>query len=180
MTDELPLNTSATPRKRGPNKVTRARSGADMPEHMAAVDVGLGGRTRESAAHSTKRPARVAMGQADLILTVPSRYLDPNKYHRFIADRDGRVDKAKEAWYEFVTDENGVNIVRSSKGTKMYLMALDKQYRDDDVKLKQKQYRASINQEADKDLGIAGLETDTDKGRKSALESRESSDRDGY
>lgn len=176
MTDELPLNTSATPKTRQ----RRARSGADMPEHMAAVDANLGGETRESAAHSTKRPKRIMMGGDDLILSVPARYMDPNKYYRFIADREGRIDRAKEAWYEFVTDENGVNITRSSKGTKMYLMALDKEYRDDDVKLKQKRYHASINQDTNSDLGIKGLQADTDKGRASALESHESSDRDGY
>lgn len=174
MTDELPLNTSAAPKTR------KRRSGADMPEHMAAVDVGLGGQTRESAAHSTKRPQRIMMGGDDLILTVPQRYLKPDGYYRWIADREGRIERAKAAWYDFVTDENGVNITRSSKGTKMYLMVLDKQYRDEDVALKQKKYHASINQEANADLGVRGVQADTDKGRAGALESRVSSDRDGY
>lgn len=176
MTEEIPLNSSGNPR----SIKKRARSGADMPEHMAAVDSGLGGKTRDSAAHSNGNPVRIRMGSADLMLTVPDRYLDPTKYHRFIADRDGRIDKAKGAWYEFVTDENGVNIVRSSKGTKLYLMALDKTYRNDDVLLKEKQYNASISQEVNADLGVGGIKADTDKGRTSALESRTTSDRDAY
>lgn len=175
MNEELPLNTSANPKRQ-----YRARSGADMPEHMAAVDVNLGGETRESAAHSTKRPPRVSMAEGDLILTVPDRYLSKSKHYRFFADREGRIDRAKEAYWEFVTDENGVNIARSSKGTKMYLMALDIQYKIEDDELKMKRYRASIGAEAEKDLGIAGLNTDTDKGRARALESHVSSDRDGY
>lgn len=174
MNNEMPLNTNARPKQK------RARSGADMPEHMAAVDTGLGGYDRDTSAHSTRRPARVMMGSADLVLTVPDRYLDKDKYHRFIADRDGRIEKAKQAWYDFVVDENGVNITRSSKGTKLYLMALDKTYRASDVKLKEEQYHASISQEANADLGIKGIKADTEKGRESALESRISSDRDGY
>jgi len=174
MNEELPLNTSAAPKTR------RRRSGADMPEHMAAVDSGLGGETRESAAHSTKRPPRISMADGDLILTVADRYLQKGKHYRFFADREGRIDRAKAAYWEHVTDENGVNISRSSKGTKMYLMSLELEYKREDDALKMERYRASIGAEAEKDLGIAGLKTDTDKGRASALESHVSSDRDAY
>lgn len=172
---ELPLNKSGAPKR-----VYKKRSGADMPEHMASVDLGVGDASRETRAHSAARPPRVSMADNDLLLSVDKRLLNPAKQHRFFADREGRIDRAKAAYWDFVVDDNGVNICRSSKGTKMYLMSLDKQYYDEDNALKMKRYHASIGQEAEKDLGIAGLRADTDKGRESALESRFSSDRDGY
>lgn len=172
---ELPLNKSGAPKR-----VYKKRSGADMPEHMAAVDLSVGDASRETRAHTSPRPPRVSMAENDLLLSVEKRLLNPAMHHRFFADREGRIERAKAAYWDFVADDNGVNIVRSSKGTKMYLMALDKQYYEEDNALKMKKYRDSIGVEAEKDLGIKGLQSDTDKGRASALESRFSTDRDGY
>lgn len=173
--NEMPLNKSGAPKR-----VYKKRSGADMPEHMAAVDLSVGDASRETRAHTANRPPRVSMAENDLLLSVEKRLLNPGKHHRFFAEREGRIERAKAAYWDFVVDDNGVNIVRSSKGTKMYLMALDKEYYDEDNALKMKRYHASINTEADKDLGIRGLKSDTDKGRASALESRCSTDVDGY
>lgn len=174
-TNEPQLNKDA-----GTKRVYRKRSGADMPEHMAAVDLGVGDVSRDSIAHGTKRPPRVSMANNDLLLSVDKRLLNQSKQHRFFADREGRIERAKAAYWDFVTDDNGVNIVRSSRGTKMYLMSLEKEYYAEDNALKMKRYYDSINGEADKDLGISGLKSDTDKGRVSALESRISQDVDGY
>lgn len=157
------------------------RTGADVPEHMAAADKTVGTNSRDSAVNEREsRPARRSMADSNnLLLTVSPRYLDQKNYaYRFVADIEGRVDRLKEAWWEHVVDENGANISRRSRGTVMLLMRIPVEYKQEDDRLKMQHYNASIDAEANSD--IPGFETDTDRGRKSALQSGFSSDPNGY
>ena len=65
-------------------------------------------------AHKPKRPARVPMG-ATLKLEFGSITEDPKFHFRVVSDRDGRIQQAKQAWYEHVKDENGDNILYHEK-----------------------------------------------------------------
>ena len=156
------------------------RTGQDMPEHMAAADKTVGTNTRDAAVSRETRPARRTMAESNnLLLTVSPQYLDQKNYaYRFCADTEGRIDRLKEAWWEPVVDSNGVTISRRSRGTVMILMRIPIEYKQEDDRLKMQQYNATIDAEANSD--VPGFETDTDRGRKSALQSGFSSDPNGY
>lgn len=91
---------------------------------------------RIEKAHAPERPARVPMG-ATLKLEFGSVTDDPDYQFRVFSDRDGRIQQAKQGWWEHVKDENGDNIVRHSGLYTQYLMKIEKKYWDEDQLLKQ-------------------------------------------
>jgi len=101
---------------------------------------------RIEEAHSPNRPPRVPMSST-LKLKFGSVTDDPNYHFRVFSDRDGRIEQAKQAWYEHVKDGNGDNIVRHSGPYTQYLMKIKKKYWDADQLLKQKSLSAKIQEE---------------------------------
>lgn len=166
--EELPLNSTVK------RPYVRKDSGAQVRGTVAALDSSLGNLSREEIAHGGERAPRRPMGSgADMNLYVDAKYTsNKDYYYRFVLDTDkGRLQRAKDAYYDFVTDENGANITANSGNRKFYLMSLHKQFRAEDDVLKAKKYNAMINAKANEDLGVDGLET------QSELKSRLTSDR---
>lgn len=156
--EELPLNSAKRP-------YTRKASGAQVRGTVAALDSSLGNLSREEIAHGAERAPRRPMGSSgDMNLYVDAKYTSNTElYYRYILDTDrGRMQKAKDAYYDFVTDENGANITINSGSRKFYLMSLHKKFRAEDDALKLKKYNAMISAKANEDLGIDGLETQSE------------------
>lgn len=154
---ELPLGQEKRP-------YNRKASGAQVRGTIAALDPSLGNLSREELAHGGERAPRRPMGSSsDMNLYVDKKYTSNSElYYRFVLDTDkGRMERAKAAYYDFVTDENGVNITVNSGNRKFYLMSLHKKYRAEDDALKLEKYNAMINAKANEDLGVDGLETQT-------------------
>lgn len=137
----------------------RQRSASDMPPHMAAANPGIGNLTREQVAHGEARKPRVPMNTGEFVLAVPADTIPHDKVgHWFLDDGKGRIERAKAAYYEHVTDAHGNNWTAQSGNSKMYLMAIDKNYHDDDEALREKNYRASISTRDNQSLDVAGVE----------------------
>ena len=98
-----------------------------------------GAKTTRQQAHTNKaRPRRISMSEG-FKLDVPEWCkADKDFYYRWIADRDGRVQRAKQAAYEPVKDpDTGENIV-VFHNVNMHLMKLPAEFRVEDVALKNK------------------------------------------
>jgi hypothetical protein len=145
--------------------VKRKRSSSDIPPHMASVNPALGNLTREQVAHGEARAPRVSMNTGEFLLAVPDGTIPEGKVgHWFLDDGRGRIDRAKAAWWEHVTDMHGNNWTAQSGPSKMYLMAIDKIYYDEDENLREQNYRASLGKRDDESLGVPGLESYTPSG----------------
>lgn len=134
-------------KKRSKKKVTRGRTGADLPPAMQMTDKGLVSGSREEAAHSAGRPERIPM-QNSLKLGIPAHLMEKGFYYRWVQGRDTRVEQAKAAYYEHVTDEQGNNYTRQSGPFTMYAMRLPQKYRDEDLRLKKDRVAATLEEEA--------------------------------
>lgn len=101
---------------------------------------------RAEEAHEAERPPRVPMGTT-LKLEFGS-LCDDKKYHfRVFSDRDGRVEQAKQAWYEHVLDHTGNKVQRHKGPYVQYLMKIKKEYWDADQQLKQKKIVDTLQKE---------------------------------
>jgi hypothetical protein len=156
--EELPLNTSTT------RANTRKASDQTTRGAVAALDESLGNQSREEVAHGRDAPRRPMGSTSDMNLYVDSKYVsNKDRYYRWMLDNDkGRMQKAKDASYDFVTDEQGVNITRNSGSRKFYLMSLHRKFREDDNTLKAKNYNAMLSAKANEGLGVEGLETQSE------------------
>jgi hypothetical protein len=142
-------------------KLTRKRSSSQTSQAMAAVDRSIGNVSREGQAHGDGRAPRVSMSGADLALSLdPKYYSNPDYYYRWFYEGDNgtKIQRALAAYYDFVVDENGATISRSSGSRQFKLMALHKKYRAEDDALKRKKHNAMIGKQEKESLGIAGLE----------------------
>ena len=152
----------------------RSRTGSDLPEHMAQANPSFNDLTREQIAHGEGRAPRRSMSGLDLKLYFAPKYMaNKNMYYRIFIDRDSRIQKALDAYYEYVLDENGVKLSASSGNSRMYLMALDKKYRAEDDKLKLQRHNDMMRSEKSKKLAVEGIEDSDYEGSSS----KESSDR---
>ena len=97
------------------------------------------------------RPPRIPMN-AGLNLTYPEKLMDKEHYHyRWFAEHPehvGRIAKADAAYWEHVTDRNGVNITRPTGSGTFYLMRLPMEYHLEDVELHRKKSRRMMVKEA--------------------------------
>lgn len=132
----------------------RNRSGADIPPHMAAANPAMNNLSREDIAHGKNRAPRVPMNTGEFILEVPPSLLqEGKKYYWFEDNGQGRIERAKAAYWEHVVDPtDGTNYCRQSGDRKMYLMCLDMDLYMEDEALREKNYRASIGEDAEKPL----------------------------
>lgn len=101
-----------------------------------------------SQSRARNRPERVPLHSRD-ILTVWKK--KPDKEYRWVINRDDRLYRFKQAGWEFVTDANlevgeptvnadkelGTVIVKKTGGDELYLMCIDKEWYDEDQKIKQ-------------------------------------------
>lgn len=101
---------------------------------------------RMEDAHDPQRPPRVPMG-ATLKLEFGSIAEDSSYHFHVFSDRDGRIEQAKQAWYEHVIDGNGDNVVRHSGPYTQYLMKIPKKLWDEDQELKQRKLSGKLRGE---------------------------------
>lgn len=153
-----------------PKGAQRSRTDSDLPEHMIEGNPTLGGGlTREQVSHGEGRRPRVPLNTGGFKLSVPEGTISAGKVgYWFEDDNQGRILEAQAAWWEHVTDSDGANIYRRSGARKVYLMAIDKVYYDEDEKLRESNYRATIGEIDDKPLG-EGVESYTPSGEKNKI-----------
>jgi len=149
---------------------TRQRSASDMPPHMAEANPSVGNLSREQVAHGEARAPRRSMNTGDFLLAVPDGTIPEGKVgHWFIDDGRGRIERAKEAYWDHVTDQHGNNFTVQSGASKMYLMAIDKIYYDEDEALREKNYRASLGERDAESWDTPGVEAYTPSGAENKI-----------
>lgn len=97
--------------------------------------------------NSGKRPKRVPMGVGRNLELYTDGARDENFYYHWIAehpDRGGRLEQAKQAGYEHVTNAEGNQITRRSGNGMMYYMRLPMEYRQEDLALRRKRSEAQM------------------------------------
>lgn len=152
------------------NNNQRSRTGSDIPESLAAANPGLNDLTREQVAHGEARAPRVPMNTGDFNLSFPAHLMrEDKKYYWFFDDGKGRLEQAKAAWWDHVTNESGVNYSAMSGASRFYLMMIDKIYYNEDEELRMKNYRDSITSRDDESLNVEGVEAYTPSGEKNKL-----------
>ena len=142
--DGLGINERKKPGPKAKNTVERGRTVADTPPAMQENKVAS---SREEAAHSSGRPARISMNNMKK-LELPPGVMEDGYYYRWFQDKEGRISQATAAWYEPVEDEQGGAWVRKSGPFSMHLMRLKQEYRDEDNALKKKRVLATLEEEA--------------------------------
>ncbi len=111
-------------------------------------------QSRDDTAHKPTRPPRIPMNRT-LNLDFPHIQKDTdNFYYRVIREEGGRIEQAKQAWYEHVVDPSTNDHAVCYKGLyRNFLMRLPIEYWREDQKLKNDRQSATLN----KNLGKAGL-----------------------
>lgn len=102
-------------------------------------------RTKTSKPKNAERAPRVPMSAGGKLGLDGTE--SPEFYYRWVQDRDGNVEQALQAWYEFDLDSSGNKKERASGPYKLYRMKLPMQHRLDDEKLKLKACQAKIAEE---------------------------------
>lgn len=104
-------------------------------------------KNRTDKAHEPAgRPERIPMGSTAK-LGYSAHKMDTDQYqYRWFQNKEGRIDQAKQAWWEPVTDEGEV-VTRASGAYPMFLMRIEKKYWVEDQKLKSDRVRATMNEE---------------------------------
>ena len=124
------------PRKRGRPKNTMTRTEIETSRFDVQPD-------REDK-NDPVRPVRVPMSVGKRL---DQTGLDPNFYYRWMNDRDGRLEQAKQAGYDFATDEQNQHITRTSGPNRLHLMKLPMKYRLQDEALKQSKVVKTLQKE---------------------------------
>ena len=138
----------------------RGRSTADM---TAAAAQNLRTEADTRIKFDRSRP-RENGADIELNLSVPSGTVPEGFTGLWVPDDDrGTIQKMLAQWWGHVTDAQGVNISRSSGSGRVYLMAIENEYKKEIDDLREKNYRASIGENDSKSLG-EGLESYTPNG----------------
>lgn len=122
----------------------RARVNADTREDQAK---GLGANVDPRDPNAETRPPRVQMGRGGN-LTFSEAEMDKEKFHYYAfydnPDRPGRIEQAKAAYWEHVTNREGQPITRPAGGGLHYLMRLPIKYWLEDLMVKKEKIRARM------------------------------------
>lgn len=106
-------------------KVTRPRATSQTPQQKAENPIQTSAQRRDAAHANMARPERVPMAANYEKLGAVARPYIRDGYHlRFFRDAPGRLEQALTAYYVFVTDDNGNNIVYQKGLRKMHLMEI--------------------------------------------------------
>lgn len=142
-------------------KKTRGRSVANM---TAAASENL--RTsKDNRVKFVRDSPRIVGGDVEFNLSVPDGTIPEGFVGLWVVDDNkGAIDRKLKEWWGHVTDSQGVNISRNSGAGKMYLMCIEKQYKDEIDNLRMKRYRDSIGENDRASLGVDGVESYTPNG----------------
>ncbi len=125
------------PKSRG--RPPKGMTKAEMQTSRVAIE-----QPREDK-NDPPRPRRVAMQARKKLEFIQQ---DPNYYYRWIQNRDGKLQMAKEAWYGPVKDDKGQEIFRQSGPYPLHLMRLPMKYRLEDEAEKQERVIETIKHES--------------------------------
>jgi len=112
----------------------RGRSANTMTEAQAAVSR-VEVETPRTEKNKPKRPARVPMHNG---IKLGIANMDPNYHYAWIQDKDGKIDEALAAYYEFHMVD-GQKLKRASGNYPLYAMKLEIKYWEEDQRLKHEQ-----------------------------------------
>ena len=110
--------------------------------------------TREEAQAPSRPDVRIPMfkGAGNSRLGVYARFIKPDHRGYFFAEgerREGRRQRAIDAWWTPVCDDDGKQITYKSGSDMLYLMEIPEKYAEQDRLLKQEKVRARLEQEAE-------------------------------
>lgn len=109
--------------------------------------------------------ARVNGSDLELNLSVPPGTIPAGYVGLWVLDTGkGEVDQKLAEWWGHVTDAQGINISRQSGSRKIYLMAIEENYKKEMDDLQMKRYRDSIGEQDRNSLGVNHVESYTPKG----------------
>ncbi len=133
-------------------KRKRGRTGTGLTENMKEANPGVESQDREENAHGISRYNRMHAGGATKTLNIARHVMERlekegKHLHWGLANDKGRLLKLIEMGYEHVIDSEGNNIQRLSGGRQQFLMAIPKEWHEDDLKLKAKAARAIFGEE---------------------------------
>lgn len=112
-------------------KNQRKRHNSDQTDEKSVTLQTESSVTREQE-RKPVRPPRVQMSGGTRL---HYHHKDPNYHYAWIQDRDGKLDQAIQAYYEFV-QEDGQKVTRASGPYPLFLMQLENKYWKEDEKLK--------------------------------------------
>lgn len=142
-------------------KKGRGRSTAGM---TAAAAENLRTNVDSRVKFKRENPRKMG-GDVELNLYVPEGTVPDHMVGLWVPDDDkGSIQKKLDEWWGHVTDAQGVNISRPSGSGRVYLMAIEKEYKKEIDDLREKNYRASIGEDDRKGLGVDGVESYTPNG----------------
>jgi len=92
-------------------------------------------QSREADAHSAKgRPDRVRFGSQNK-LAIANQFVRDGYHAHLFVDKEGEIEAAQAAYYEFVRDEKGRKVTMAAGGGRThYLMEIEQKYYDEDMK----------------------------------------------
>lgn len=95
--------------------------------------------SRNEKAHAAKkRPTRIPLGQGSK-LSLAEKYIRKGYHCHLFIDKDGELESAQAAYYEFVKDDEGNKVkMPAGNGRTHYLMEIEEQYYSDDMAAQQK------------------------------------------
>lgn len=133
------------------DKKTSADNSAASRSVDTQVSLGAGMTTQsERGPDGPKRPPRIPL-HSGKNLYVDESLLDRTRYaYRWFAEnsiKGGRVESAKGAWWEHVTDAVGTIFKRPSGQDQMFLMKIEIEYYKEDQELKRKRSFATMSKE---------------------------------
>jgi hypothetical protein len=109
----------------------------DIDDQTAPIEK----KTRKS--RKPRRPERVPMGAG---LKLDYRHKKEGFHYRWVQDRDGRLEMAVAAYYDFVM-EDGDKVTRASGPFTLYLMCIEERYYQEDQELKLKRTTDTLKKE---------------------------------
>jgi hypothetical protein len=139
--------------------------GVEVEEKAESVS-SQGIQTDSRNPNKDSRPPRVPMGQSMNLEFAGVKRDEANyKYYAFLDQKHkpGRVQKALAAYWEYVTYEDGTNVVAPAGDGLHYLMKLPREYWEQDLLLKKKAVARRID--AENSIGDEEYAPDSATGR---------------
>lgn len=149
--EDAPVESQRIVRKKVSKKKRTRRTQAQMRAAAAASDPVNASVSRDEQAHKPKRPARIPLGQGKNMSISPelkAKLDSEGREAHWFSNKDGKLERAQGAWWEFVKDEQGNNITRPSGARILFLMAIPKEYADKDRALKASKVTDTMRRES--------------------------------
>lgn len=146
---------------------TRGRTVADK---TAATAENMRTNTDGRVKFGDRKGKRPNSLDTELNLAVPDGTIPEGMVGLWVLDDGkGAIERKLSEWWGHVTDAQGVNIRRPSGAGHVYLMAIEKEYKDEMDQLREKRYRDSIGENDMASLNVDGVEAYTPNGESNRI-----------